>query len=414
MIAMTVPKVVRTIADKYKDLAPDQSYTNLCGWIIYFLFRNESTSELSRIAPCCHSVSELCRSAKLFPTNRFIKRARSSVLRHYNGKISEENFTFVIDDTANPKYSKNCFKSGYWHGSSGPWFGQKAMILSLVDMNRGISIPLAYAFASKEGDPDYKKGSDLAVELLSVVLEEGFPKLSVVFDSWFDSSELMEKVEAMGLTYVGELKSNRSVKINPNPHSKWGKLSKSFKKLPRKRAYTRFDSAKIKKRQKKSKVFSEQYLYIRKRKSPLKAIAVYNRLNGKKAFGYFVSTDLSMSGARIWELSRARWKIEVMFRDLKQNLSFGRLPSAGKENADLAVCIPMIILMNFRLFPEKNGIDTHKSIGDMVDQIREISLQRSIDFLILRENPQIINKFKARRHLKRMNKKPVDHIVEAA
>lgn len=411
---MTFPKVVRSIADNYKDLSPDNSYTNLCSWITYFLFGNESVSDLSRTAPCCPSVSELSRSAKLFHTNRMIKRARSSILRRYKGQITKDNFTFVIDDTANPKYSKNCFKSNHWHGSTGAWFGQKVIVLALVDMNRGIAIPIAYAIASKKEDPDYKKGTDLALELLKLALDEGFPPLSVVFDSWFDSSELMEKLEAEGFTYVSEIKSNRSVKNNPNPYSKWGKLSDSFKKLPRKRAYTRFDSKKIKKGQKKSKVFSEQYLYIKKRKKPLKAIAVYNRLNGKKAFSYIVSTDLSMSGARIWELSRARWKIEVMFRDLKQNLSFGRLPSAGEENVNLAVCIPMIILINLRLFPEKSGIDSQKSIGDMVDQIRETSLQRSIDFLIFKENHQVIAKFKNRRHFKRLNKKPIDHVVEAA
>jgi IS4 transposase len=75
--------------------------------------------------------------------------------------------------------------------------------------------------------------------------------------------------------------------------------------------------------------FNEKNHGQKKYPKMLNALAVYNRRNGKNAFAYYVSTDLKMIGARIWEITRARWKIEWMFPDLKQNLSFGSLPRQG-------------------------------------------------------------------------------------
>ena len=39
-----------------------------------------------------------------------------------------------------------------------------------------------------------------------------------------------------------------------------------------------------------------------------------------------------MRGVKIGEISRARWKIEAMDRDLKQNLLFSRLPTSVESN----------------------------------------------------------------------------------
>jgi len=412
---MTTPKGVRNLADRYKDLFKHE-YSDLCAFILYFLWGSSSMSDLVRNAPWTRSVSSLSRSAQNFPNNRFMRRLRSSVLRKYNGQIDPDSFVYVIDDTANPKYSGNVFNAGAWHGSSGPWFGQKVMVLALVDKKRGISIPIGYIIAAKEGELDHKTGPDMAIQLLKQAISEDWPSLPVVFDSWFDSQDLMEKVQELGLTYCGELKGNRKAKNSTSEIPTWTSLPETFKGCSRSRLYTCFDSEKIKKRLKRSKVGANLNIYIKNRKTPLNAIAVYNRRNGKKAFGYYVTTDLSMSGAKIWEISRARWKIEVMFRDLKQNLSFGRLPTAGESNAHLAVCIPFLILTSLRLSSEKHWDFENETmtIGEQVDQIRESALVKSIDYLVVRQNIDVIKTLKSRRAMNRLNKKPVNRLAEAA
>ena len=94
-------------------------------------------------------------------------------------------------------------------------------------------------------------------------------------------------------------------------------------------------------------------------------LAVFNRRNGVKAFAYWATTDLSMNAEQIWEHSRSRWKIECMFRDLKQHLSFGRLPCASEESADLSIYLPLIIYTSLRLDHTNWGCEADQSIGKM-------------------------------------------------
>ena len=146
---------------------------------------------------------------------------------------------------------------------------------------------------------------------------------------------------------------------------------------------------------------------IKKLSHPLRVVAVYNALNLNDAFAYYASTDLSLTGARLWELSRARWKIECLFRDLKQFLSFGRMPSGSKEAADLAVCLPFIIYTSLRLDPpEYWSLEKHETIGKMCQRLRELELSRSIELLTANPTHYKVCKLRARR--KRIHEKPVD------
>ena len=75
----------------------------------------------------------------------------------------------------------------------------------------------------------------------------------------------------------------------------------------------------------------------------------------------------------------------------------------------------MLILVSLRLRPDKVWKITQKaSIGDMVDQIRNQSLMRSIKFLTYRENEDTVKRLMVRRRQDRLNKKPTNMLAEAA
>jgi hypothetical protein len=57
-----------------------------------------------------------------------------------------------------------------------------------------------------------------------------------------------------------------------------------------------------------------------------------------------VSNDLSIRGERLWELSRARWYVEEMFRTLKKTLSFLAVPMQGQSATMATICLLMAIL----------------------------------------------------------------------
>jgi hypothetical protein len=230
---------------------------------------------------------------------------QSAILRHYRQSINLADFVWVIDDTDNPKYGKYVFRSGVWHGSSGPWTGQKIVVLALVDKKRGIAIPVTYRIAAKKGDPGYKKGIETAVEMIDEVIKAGFPKIAVTADSWFDAVELRQQMDQRDIEYCGEIKSNRNVRTNPGRFTPWRSLQDIFKNRSRKKVRTIFDSAKVKRRKKSPKSAAQLQLYLKNYKKALNVIAVYNRRNGKHPFGYYGSSNLSRSRAEIWEISRA-------------------------------------------------------------------------------------------------------------
>jgi hypothetical protein len=289
------------------------------------------------------------------------------------------------------------------------------LVVALIDIRRGIALPLGYVIVAKEGDPAYKPAHKLACEILRGIVEEGFPRLAVSADSWFDSVEFMSDLEKIGLTFAGEIKGNRRVKPCPSSKVSWRSLPDIFLALERLRARSRFDSKAVTTGKKRAKCFTQRRIWILNRKSAINVIAVYNRMNSTKAFAYYATTDLTMAGSKLWELSRARWKIECLFRDLKQTFSFGRLPCVGPEAAHLAVCIPFCLITSLHMDElAKWGLEKTDSIGGMVAQIRERSLQKSISTLLSPLNSGLKHKLRGRRQLNRLNQKPVDQLAEAA
>ena len=115
-----------------------------------------------------------------------------------------------------------------------------------------------------------------------------------------------------------------------------------------------------------------------------------------------------MTGAQLWRMSRARWSIEVMFRDLKQSLNFGRLTAGGEGGAHLSVCLPFILYSSIQTDPvkvwEKKNIK--ESVGTTIKKLREQSLSKTLDHIINQPNGEKIKILKARRS--NPNRKPVN------
>jgi hypothetical protein len=402
---------VRKLSDCVKDTMSGRmaAFNNICAFFTFYLLEQLSVSSLARTCPWTFSVSDLSRAIDGFDSNRFMRRHRSSVLRRYKGgeMLNSTDFCYAVDDTDNPKYGKGVYGVGKWKGSKGHYIGQKILVVVMVDIIRGYAIPLHYAFVGKKGEPGYLSGIELGVKLFEDIIHANFPLLPVAADSWFDSVDFMKGLRKIGLHYCGEIKGNRRVKDNPGPNVAWVKLPQLFSGKTRKRLHTRLDSEKVRKRKKKGKCGATLRIMIRDYGSMLSAIAVYNTRRSKEAFAYYVSTDLTIAGARLWEISRARWKIECMFRDLKQNLSFGRLPCQGKEAADLAVCMPFVLYTSLRLeSPEYWGLKQKCSVSGMLRQIRERELCKSIDLLACNPNHPKVLRLKARRQ--RLSCKPVN------
>jgi Transposase DDE domain len=398
VISFNIPAPIRKVYDQYKDLFDDcdLNYKSATNLISLFAFCFKTLSDFVRAFPGSYSVSSLSRDVQDFKPNRFIRRMQKSILRKYKGEFNSDDFAFAIDDTANPKYGDGIFRNFPFRSSSGHYHGQKILALVLVDIKRNIAIPISYAFLTGKKDPHHIPAPSVALRLLKEALVVGFPCLPVLTDSWFDSVDFIREIKGMNLKFCGEIKSNRLVRNNPGPRVPWSHLQSLFKEKSRSRLTSR--KSQKRRREKRGKSFSELILYLKNLGSPLNIVAVYNRMNGINAFAYYATTDLTMSGEKLWQYSRARWSIECLFRDLKQNLSFGCIPCEGEPGADLAVCIPFMLITSIRLDSSAVWkIDKLITIGKMLSQLKEDALSTSIDFLIHNPNHEKVSIFKARR-----------------
>jgi hypothetical protein len=414
MLCCSVHPGIRKVCDRVRSAfgAEKPGYAALCALFTLHLYGCKGLSDLARLYPMSPSVSALSRAVQLFNGNRFMRRLGRGVLRHYQGKLNGDDFCYAVDDTANPKYGK-LFRCGNWKASTGPFWGRKVLVVVLVDRRRGIALPIRYEFARKKEAPDYKSMIEMAGDLLENCLKEGFPKLPVACDSWFDASDLMNRLDGLGLTFAGEIKSTRKVKPSASPKVPMRSLREFFSGEHRVlvRAQPNGDGTKRRGRagRRPTKAMAEAVVKINGVKQPVKVIAVYNTRKKKQAFAYYLSTDRSMAGAKLWALSRSRWTIETLFRDVKQQLSFGRLSCAGEEGADLAVCVPFAIAISLRLDPADWGFPATcaLSIGEMVGKIREEGFEKMLHLVITNPGHQAVKRLRQRRRPDRLKRKPV-------
>jgi hypothetical protein len=315
-----------------------------------------------------------------------MRRLRAKVLLQIKeNKIDIKDCCYGIDDTIVGKYGAKIFRIGSWgrHGG-GMIRGQRIMTLALVIKSKGIAIPLAFDFCPKKEDEKYRSSLKIAVELIDNIFLQDFPNLPVVFDSWFDSVELMKDLSKRKVNFVIESKSNRKMKTNPSSYAKWKDWKSLFKKKLRRSV--KINKTANSKRPRKIKYIAEDYVFLRKHSTRLKAMAVYNKPYGQNYFAIYLTNNLDMCSSEVWELSRARWHIEELFRNLKQELAFAKLPTTNENAAYACVCIPFSIYIKI-IFSDGDGAHSiETTFGSIIKGIREEAFEKSINKLMDKKN----------------------------
>lgn len=423
MLMLCVPLLARSIADRYKDLLELMPYSMLCAYIATSLFGLSSFSELVRHAPWSPSLSTASRHLSNFEQNnlnRAMRRLRWSVLKKVKG--APQDWGFFFDTTANPKRVNGLPGRGLWATSKGNIFdGRNLVVLVVVNKKTGVAIPIAWSpcIKPKEDKENGKMAWEVVVDLIDIVLKEGFPRLDIGGDSWFDGVPFLQELAKRGLDFNIELKSSRKAKTNVSPKSQWKSLGEVFEREPREgaRAGTR-EPKEEPKGLAGMKFIASRILWVRgsKRKEDgkrpelrLRITAVYNYPTEKKPFAFYATNNISKSGVWQWQMARWRWNIEVLFRDLKQNLAWGSLTCESYMGCDAFIVIPFLIVGYLRLDIDPMGI---KSIGSMLNEEKQASLLKSIEFIIQNPKHGLYKKFKSRMAPSRACQKPIDSVAE--
>jgi hypothetical protein len=229
---LTAPPELRKLTDNYKDLFVPCgiSCLELLAFFGMFAFFAGSLSAVVRAFPWVRSVSTLGRGVNQFQPNRAMRRMLGSVQRRLEKRMKAgDEFIFAIDDTSNPRFSKNCAFSGTFGGSGGVYFGQKILVVALVNLKTAEAIPIWYEFCTKKNDPNHVPAPERAIDALEYLKTFGLPVLPVALDSWFDSSLFFQGLKRIGFNAVVEIKAKRRVRHNPGRHVCWTKLSEFFK-----------------------------------------------------------------------------------------------------------------------------------------------------------------------------------------
>jgi hypothetical protein len=414
------PSFIREFADHFKDLLPRTEYrcfvASLCGAVFglsglsdifrYFMF-SPSVSSLGRFFGCAGDVG---------PSLEKLNRRHRRYLKQKLLKVEQDpnRYLWVIDDTLVPRTGrgKKTWGSYWWHdhGSSGNIFGHKLMVLGLVDRQKKAFHPLFWDVLHRSEDKDaeeYEKGWEVALRLLESALNEGLPRCTVVFDSWFAGDEFFSKLIALKVDFVSEIRCNRRIVGYSRQAGLYDRVDCFFASMPKTNVFYRS----------RRSWASEANLWFNDASMKLKTVAVSNKKTlDEKAFAYYVSNKLTWNASKIWGISRCRWSIEVSFRDLKQFFTLGEAAVRNQSAVEMSIALAMFALSVVRS-QQYAGSDANEHqyvqlipAGDIVRNTALTSFTGVISKLVRNDASAttLKTKISLRIHLKNLRQKPTE------
>lgn len=429
MLHLSTPVGIRQLSARYKDIAASAgiSSSSLTSLLTGFFFGMDSVSDLVRSCPWTESVSSISSDFGKFSSNcshRFMRRARNAILKKISSVASpDDRFCFAFDTTDNPRRIEGLRGSGHWASSDGSIFhGLNLVVVALVDRKTGVALPVAWAPCLKPSEEEiHETAWEIVLKLLDELTLAGFPKVPVVGDSWFDGSPFMKQLADRGFTFVLELKSVRNVKTNISPNAQWHKAPEVLENEKKVASHSGTREKEIPAGISGAKFINSMIIFLlipqedKSKMASFRIAGAYNHAAEKTPFAVYITNDLSKPGTWLWGTARARWNIEVLFRDLKQNFAWGKIPCRNQNAADASIVLPFIIVIALRLDdPALWAIDPRfaKSLGEMAGYVHESSFLASVNLLKKNPNHPLIERFSNRRDPIFSRKKPANIAAE--
>jgi len=221
-----------------------------------------------------------------------------------------------------------------------------------------IKFPIAFRIYNKDTDKmpwqrgnrgEYKAKYDLATEMLQWALKVGFPKCTVLADSWFCTGPFIKDLKRLGLSYVIEVKANYTVK-EPCKEPKLTPTGRMAKKQYDQVALPEFfksfaSVAKYGFAADKETGKLEKVLYHTKTSTiRLNSISGRHRVIEsidpiKQTTKYLLTDQLTWEAGKIISVYSNRWVIEEFFRNAKQLTDMEGATLRSKQGVTTALCL---------------------------------------------------------------------------
>jgi hypothetical protein len=416
------PALIRTVADEFKDFMTVTEYRAfvavLCGAVYGF----SSYSDVFRYIMFSPSVSSL---GDLFNAEHFAaklnRRHRRRLLRlMVDLEKDPARYQWVIDDTLVTHDGKKIWGTYTWHDhvSKGYVFGHKILVLGIEDKKRRLLIPVFWEILHRDLSDDveeanelpetaeHEKGWEVALRLVDQAVAFGFPRLTVVADSWFAGEELFVGLEKRQLSYVIEVKSNRNVARHGTSHYQKHRVDAFFE--DRERSLISYHG--------KTKFSAEAVVVFKDSELRQKVVAVANKRDlDDKVFAFYVTNQLAWNASRVWAAARDRWGIEVQFRELKQLFTFGEAAVRSQQAVETSISVSAIALTVIRLqqIAEADASENQharpRPAGAIVRDLQLESLRKCVSKLASPRENGFHQHFARRLNRQNLNGKPAEY-----
>ncbi len=196
---------------------------------------------------------------------------------------------------------------------------------------------------------DYKTKYELAIEMLEWALEKGYPKCTVLADSWFGIGPFIKELKRLELDYVVEVKTNCNVreKCKEPKLTPTGKIAKNqydliglpefFKSIS---SVTKCGFAADEETGKKVKIlYHAKIITARLNSIPGKHRIIESFDPTKQTTKYLLANQLTWEATKIISVYNHRWVIEEFFRNAKQLTDMEGATIRSEQGVTLSLCL---------------------------------------------------------------------------
>ncbi len=346
----------------FKGIFSNSDFENLVIFILGFL-QDSKHKKVTDIARLCdnlkdHSVLSRFLSSSRFLTYEIKKRMRKQFLQLAD--LSKPIFLYVGDTLAEKAGKKVRANWNYWISKS-TFLWSNCFISALIKCGE-LEFPFEFKkYYQKHGKKDkaYRPKHKLAYDIIKkAVAWLGF-SIYVLFDSWYASADVLNKMDKEKIKFITRMKSNRKVLL--------GYCEMSMQQYGESIKLEDFIKVRIKE---KIYFYFSKMLMINKLNREMKIVIVKDNRYIKDMLFLITNTDLSE--VEIIKNYDHRWEIEQFFDDIKDKLGFDEY----QEIKQVAVSrhITLLFFAYFLISVVRNFIlncsSILLSIGQTLEKIR--------------------------------------------
>ncbi|MFH2004524.1 MAG: IS701 family transposase [Bacteroidota bacterium] len=260
-----------------------------------------------------------------------LNNIRLRLLQNQRTTQANNNGVLAIDDTGCPKpYALKTEGAKFQY--CGPLRREEncnvAVASCFVSNSKHFPVDFkSYLPIESQAPADFKSKLDLAKDLINDALIKNIPFSSIVVDSWYTSTDLIDFVANKNLSLIAEVKINRSIFIT-HPQTKQWRYLRADQIIPLiKQFYPhKLKAVRIPQENGADKnVFTYSFdSKLKDCKTPVKIIFVFDQWSktDDKNIHVLISTNLKLSARDIILTYLLRWGIEQSFRELKDTFCF--------------------------------------------------------------------------------------------